>query len=219
MQIQKVIRSNRKSIAITIKEDGAVVIRAPYWATNKQISNIVHQKTGWIQKKQAETRRIISQTANKKYIQGEEFLYLGKSYPLIIDPHQKKALTLNGHFSLAKKQLPQAEKVFTAWYRKHARSIITQQAQHYAHLHDFVVPDIRINSARTRWGSCGKGLNFTWRLVMAPIEIVDYVVVHELAHLKQKNHSAAYWSIVQDILPEYKKRRKWLKTNGHLLTL
>ena len=78
-----------------------------------------------------------------------------------------------------------------------------------------------ISSARTRWGSCSaKGtLSFTWRLVMAPLDIIDYVVVHELCHLKEMNHSRAFWERVETILPDYKRRRKWLKENGGALRL
>lgn len=80
---------------------------------------------------------------------------------------------------------------------------------------------LRISSARTRWGSCSaKGtISLTWRLVMAPPEILDYVIVHELAHLKVKNHSSAFWKVVETYLPGYQNQRKWLKQNGHTLDL
>ena len=80
---------------------------------------------------------------------------------------------------------------------------------------------VRINSAKTRWGSCGPGgvLNFTWRLVMAPLDVIDYVVVHELSHLRVKDHSSKFWKVVESISPEYKKHRKWLRENGEKLSL
>ena len=110
----------------------------------------------------------------------------------------------------------QAAQLFEQWYRQQARTVFTERVELYAQKYGFEYAKIRISSARTRWGSCSsKGtLSFTWRLVMAPLEIVDYVVVHELSHLREHNHSKAFWAQVAAILPDYKSRRKWLKVNG-----
>ena len=99
--------------------------------------------------------------------------------------------------------------------------MLTERVEFFAHAQGFKVKKIRISSARTRWGSCSaKGtLSFTWRLVMAPPDVIDYVVVHELCHLKELNHSKAFWAQVEAILPDYKTRRKWLKDNGAKLHL
>jgi predicted metal-dependent hydrolase len=92
---------------------------------------------------------------------------------------------------------------------------------HFAGLHGFEPGKLRISSARTRWGSCSRQgtLSFTWRLVMAPEEVIDYVVVHELCHLRHLNHSKAFWGLVEGILPDYKVRRAWLKRHGERLQL
>ena len=124
-------------------------------------------------------------------------------------------------FLLARAALPYAEDVFTAWYKKQARQVITERVEKYAELYGYVYKRIRITSARTRWGSCSsKGsLNFPWRLVMAPMHIIDYVVIHELVHIKEQNHSKVYWNKVEQIMPDYKERRAWLNDYGHLLNL
>jgi len=113
------------------------------------------------------------------------------------------------------------EKLFTAWYKQQARWVLAERVEWFASRFKFTFTQVRISSARTRWGSCSNrgSLSFTWRLVMAPLEVVDYVVVHELAHLRIKNHSPAFWKKVESILPDYKARQKWLKTNGGLLAL
>jgi predicted metal-dependent hydrolase len=113
------------------------------------------------------------------------------------------------------------EKLFTAWYKQQARWVLAERVQWFASRCKFTYTQVRISSAHTRWGSCSSRgtLSFTWRLVMAPLEVVDYVVVHELAHLRVRNHSPAFWKEVEAILPDYKARQKWLKTNGKLLTL
>ncbi len=111
--------------------------------------------------------------------------------------------------------------VFEKWYRGQAYKIISERVQWYAEKHGFVYKHIKITSARTRWGSCNsKGtLSFTWRLVMAPMSVINYVVVHELVHLKAPNHSKEYWSKVRLIMPDYQSRIDWLDRYGHLLRL
>ena len=108
-----------------------------------------------------------------------------------------------------------------AWYKAQARSLLSGRVDFFAGRHAIRVGKVRISSARTRWGSCSaRGtLSFTWRLVMAPPEVIDYVVVHEMCHLKEMNHSGAFWARVEAILPDYKARRKWLKDHGAGLRL
>jgi predicted metal-dependent hydrolase len=100
-----------------------------------------------------------------------------------------------------------------------ALEYITLRVEYYAQMAGVKYKSIRINNAKTRWGSCGykDTLNFTWRLMMAPARVVDYVIVHELMHLKQKNHSHQYWAEVEKMMPDYKQDERWLKQNGHLL--
>ena len=105
------------------------------------------------------------------------------------------------------------------WYRKQARQVITVRVKYYADLLGLEVNKIRISNARKRWGSCSakNNLSFTWRLILAPLEIIDYVVVHELMHIFEKNHSRRFWVRVEEYYPQYRKKRKWLKQNSHLL--
>jgi hypothetical protein len=108
-----------------------------------------------------------------------------------------------------------------AWYRQQARQLIGERLAWYSRKHGFQFKKIRISGARTRWGSCSTTgtLSFTWRLVMAPIELIDYVVVHELVHTQIKNHSPAFWEALAVIMPDHKAHRAWFRTNGHTLTL
>ena len=102
---------------------------------------------------------------------------------------------------------------------KKAQEVFSQRVAYYSSKANSPYKRIRISQARSRWGSCGaKGnLNFSWRLIMAPLEVIDYVVAHEVAHLKIKNHSKHFWLWVEQLFPDYRQQRKWLKTNGHLL--
>lgn len=176
----EIIYSKRKSVAIQIRPDGQVIVRAPYGCPRSFINSFIHQKADWIVKHSAENKQ--------RY---EKQVQLKKDRPTLSDAQRKR-------------------------YIETARSIFTQKAAYYARLIGVTYGRISIREQKTRWGSCSaKGnLNFNWKLVLMPPEILDYVVVHELAHRLQMNHSAAFWAEVGKILPDYRERRQWLKVNG-----
>lgn len=220
IQVDQLIRSRRRTIAIQVHLDGRVVVRAPLRAAEKLVREFVESKAGWIRQKQAEAARR-SPAPVRKFRVGETFLFLGREIPLCLVEKQRAALTLSEQFILSEKALPRAAKVFEKWYRARALEILTERVRHYAALHGFKPGRIRISSARTRWGSCSSTgtLSFTWRLVMAPLEVIDYVVIHELVHLKVKNHSKNFWDGVAALMPDYKRRMAWLKTHAQSMTL
>jgi len=108
---------------------------------------------------------------------------------------------------------------FERWYRKEAARILKKRVEQYASQYGFQYKKVGVTSARTRWGSCSASgaLNFSWRLIMAPLDVVDYVIVHELVHTQVHNHSKQFWKRVGTIMPDYEERRKWLRRNGHAL--
>jgi predicted metal-dependent hydrolase len=221
MQIDQIIRTKRKTIALIVHRDGTLLVRAPLRASTRQIQELVEKKAGWILSKQELVKTIYPKTRPKEYQNGEEFLYLGKSYPLEIVDGSKLPVFLDDHFVLDKKKLPNAEMTMTRWYKEQAKQVAAVRASQYAGQWKFNFGQIKITSARTRWGSCsGRGtLSFTWRLVMAPLPVIDYVVVHELVHLIHKNHRREFWGQVETILPNYKQSIQWLELNGHMLQL
>jgi predicted metal-dependent hydrolase len=221
MQIDQIIRSRRKTIELVVRPDGSLLVRAPNRATLNQIRELVFQKADWIRSRKELVKQRKRLSSPIEYVDGARFFYLGETIPLHIVDQAVSHLSLKDEFFLDRKALPHAAEIFEKWYRNQSRSILTDRVAHYAGLYEFNYGKIRISGARTRWGSCGaKGsLNFSWRLIMAPLDVVDYVVVHELVHLIERNHSARFWGRVEQIMPDYKIRRKWLNTNGHLLTL
>ena len=215
--IHKTIRTKRKSIALVVQPDGKLIVRAPKRATKREINALVKKYANWIAKKQAKMLEIQEALLPHKFIEGEEFFFLGEGYPLQIVGAKKITLRLWGkHFQLAKFAQADAEWHFEKWYKKEARKIFTERVDFYAKKYDFKYAKLKLSSAQTRWGSCSShgNINLTWRLVMMPKEIIDYVVVHELSHLREHNHSKAFWAQVEAILPDYKSRRTWLKKNG-----
>jgi predicted metal-dependent hydrolase len=219
IQIDKLVRSKRKTLALIVETDGTLTVRAPLRMKEADIRGFVEAKRDWIKRKQDKARKVASPP--RQYVDGETFWYLGEELPLRIVPKGKPALVMDGAFSLTESARSKAETVFTNWYRAQARNVLTERVEFFAQKHGFKIGKIRISSARTRWGSCSSKdtLSFTWRLVMAPPDVIDYVVVHELCHLKEMNHSKAFWARVEAIIPDYKDRRKWLKDNGGKLRL
>lgn len=220
-EITKIIHTRRKTIALIIERDGSLVVRAPLRVSNKAILRMVEQKKDWIRATQERVKARYPIYTPKEYTSGEKFWFLGKTYPLEIVAARSPALRLDGSFKLSSQASAKAPLIFKNWYRRQAASILAERVQWYASRYGFAYKKIRISSARTRWGSCSaKGtLSFAWRLVMAPMPVIDYVVVHELVHLQVKNHSKEFWGQVKEIMPDYKQKIKWLKENGGLLSL
>lgn len=215
IEAKQIIRSRRKTLALIVKPDGSLIVRAPLRIPEKTIREFMEKNARWIEKKQSEVRSAIP-SAPRQYAPGEMFLYLGNSYPLQIVQGQKKPLILDGSFQMAESAQHESSQVFARWYRAQARQILSERINLYACQYDFQYKGIKITSARTRWGSCSStgSLNFSWRLIMAPMDVVDYVVVHELVHTVFHNHSRRFWKRVETILPDYKERKKWLRKNG-----
>ena len=218
MQPHKIIRSKRKTIALQINENAELIVRAPYHASQRLIGKFIDEKQEWIlnaQNKAASKLEEINQ--NREFKDGKRVMYLGLEYEIRLNGRINN-IELDGKFmEFPFKKLECADSYLEGWYKKRAKEIIAPQTEKHAKAHDLTFAKIGITSAKRRWGSCNnKGsINFSYRLVMTPPEVIDYVIVHELMHLKEMNHSAKFWAHVEQIIPEYKKHRKWLRDNQH----
>src|SRR5215213_503392 len=220
VEISHTLRSKRKTLALIVKPDGSVIVRAPLRASEKTIREFVQNHSSWIQKKRAEFQAVVHPLP-RQYVSGELFMYLGQGYPLEIVKRQKSPLLLEENFRLRESARAHAARVFERWYREQARHILEERVNDYARQYALRYQKIGITSARTRWGSCSAtgSLNFSWRLIMAPIEAVDYVVVHELVHTIIHDHSKHFWKKVEEVMPDFRDRRLWLRKNGSQLVL
>ena len=219
--IDNLIHSRRKTVALIVQRDGSLTVRAPLRMSALHIQEFVQSHAEWIQEKQSQAKAA-PPPPKKDYVEGETFLFMGKTYPLTIELHQQPALIFSDStFHLAKSSLPKARQAFIRWYKAQALMTLSERVAFHAEKNKFSWQKIRISSARTRWGSCSSNgtLSFTWRLVLAPPEVIDYVVLHELVHTQVRNHSSKFWLRVAEIMPEYKRRVSWLKKNGRFLTL
>jgi predicted metal-dependent hydrolase len=220
VQIDQIIRSPRKSLSLTVEPDGSLIVRAPLKLSERMIRDFVESKKRWIGRRRLEAEAT-KPPAPREFVTGETFLYLGHSYPLEIVANQKRALLLDGHFRLSQPAQSRGEIAFQDWYRRQARKILTERVSFFAERNGLHFEGIRISSARTRWGSCSsKGvLSFTWRLILTPMNVIEYVVVHELVHTRVHNHSKRFWNKVEQILPNYRAQYEWLRKNGHQVNL
>lgn len=220
IEINKLIRSKRRTIALIVERDGSLTVRAPKRAAVVDIHSFILEKQEWIIRMR-ERFRALPEAPKREYKDGEVFSFLGSEYELRLVNPQRPALKFEDGFKLGSTAQPRAERLFTQWYKEQALAVISERVDAFSAEYGFSPKQVKISSAKTRWGSCSPDgtLNFTWRLVMAPLEVVDYVVVHELAHLRVKNHSSRFWREVEKILPEYKERRKWLRDHGEGLSL
>jgi predicted metal-dependent hydrolase len=217
VKIDQIIRSKRKTISLVVQTDGKLIVRAPLRTTKKVVEELVQQQEDWILKKQAEMLARAKQNQPRQIVENEEFYYLGHLYPLQIVNRVQQTLEFDEkRFCMSVSLQPYGAEVFKEWYRVQAKRVLTERVVYYAKKHGFQYKKVRITSASTRWGSYSTSgtLSFPWRLVMAPIDMIDYVVVHELVHSRFQNHSKDFWSGVAAIMPDYKERRKWFRYHG-----
>ncbi len=219
-KIDRLIRSRRRSLALIIEHDASLTVRAPHHLSIQEIERFITNRKEWILQKQASLSNC-PRPALRKFVDGEHFIYLGKTYPLIVVSESSKKLIFENGFQITSPALKTAPVLFEKWYRAQARSYISNRLDAFCLQHKLSYTKLLINSAKTRWGSCSSknGLAFTWRLIMAPPDVVDYVILHELAHTVEHNHSAKFWSMLEKLLPNYKQKRMWLKQFGHHLSL
>lgn len=212
-----IVRSTkRKSVGIQVLPNAQVKVTIPFFYPKAFVPKILKEKEAWIRAAQQKmlTRQV-------KIIDEGHCLYLGKTFQLAPRPGQKELVQIGDKLYVASANNKFIKTYLTSWYKQEARKIISERVNHYATIASLQFTSIAITSAETRWGSCSsnKTLNFNWKLVMAPIEVIDYVVTHELAHLTELNHSRAFWETVRKMYPLYREYRTWLRRNGHHLTI
>ena len=218
-------RKRRKTISLQISDKSELVIAAPYFTPISEINRFVQEKQNWINKAIQKHKESVIKNKEKEYTTGEKFYYLGESFPLEIffEPLENAGVVFwNNHFYLnAQENKALRKHYFVFWYKKKAREYFSQRVDFYCKMLKIQAGNIRITSAERRWGSCSEDNNlaFSFKLMMAKPEVIDYVVVHELMHIKEKSHSAKFWQLVESAMPQYKLHRRWLKDNNHKFVL
>ena len=228
----EIIRSNRQTMGIVIDQDKNLIVRSPEDTKEDKIKDVLKKKTKWILSKLKEMDKIKPTPKEKEFMTGEKLSYLGRRYRLEVSPAEISKVEVKlyqGKFIIAypeklKEDDDQRRKeirdALIEWYREHAKEKINERVEKYKYKLDVEPNNVVVKKQKKRWGSCSsKGnLNFNCRIILAPMSIVDYLVVHELTHLIYDNHSREFWATVGSIIPDVKDKREWLKINGRQLS-
>ncbi|MDO5520523.1 MAG: SprT family zinc-dependent metalloprotease [bacterium] len=208
-------RSNRKSIGIEVTYEGKVIVKAPLSLDATKIEELLYKKTDWL-------LATLSACGTRETVRKQgELLYQGKPLRIKVEEQKKMRIEIGIENDTIVVKKPSEynvdiHKVLENWLRRQAADIIPKRTEYYSGILGVSYHNIAIKDQKTRWGSCSsKGnLNFNYRLIMAPIEVLDYVVVHELAHRIHMNHSKEFWNVVEEICPKYREYRNWLQEFG-----
>ena len=209
--------SRRRTLQITVDRSGDLVLSAPHDVEEERLREFILEKRFWIYTKLAEKDRLQKAVPTKSYVDGEGFLYLGRSYRLRLVDEQDVALKLlNGRFLLRRDLVENARHHLIQWYSGRAKLWLWDKAQDYVARMEVRPVGVKVQDLGYRWGSCGKGdwLYFHWKTILLPPRIAEYVVVHELAHLHQRHHTPEFWQRVERALPDFERRKIWLAEHG-----
>lgn len=211
--------SNRKTLNISVERDRSIVVRAPHYLTADKIDKIVQAKRQWIKEKLNHSQKYPLVSESKEFVSGETLMYLGKNYQLLIVEEEFEGIEFDQRFKISKANQPKANELFKKWYLKQALIKIEPLATKYAKSLGVQYNQFKTSEMKYRWGSCTPANNiiFNWRIIKAPMYVLEYLVAHELVHLIENNHTPSFWNILSIQVPNYEKAKNWLKKNGQLL--
>lgn len=224
----EIIKTTRRKTATIKIEGGNIKLIVPFDISSDKIDNILNDKKDWIsQKLRLQSKQNIA--SPKQFISGEAFTYLDRNYRLKIIREDASALSLKGGYLVVGVNGEWSEGEcevhirleLSKWFREQSMKRIKSKVKKYSEIIGKKPKSIKVQKLENRWGSCSPDgdIIFNWRIISAPHSVIDYVVVHELCHLLEHNHSENFWNHVSRIIPDYKKHKEWLKYNGESLGL
>ncbi|MBW6410626.1 M48 family metallopeptidase [Clostridium weizhouense] len=233
----ELIRRKRKSLCIKMDLNGNVQVVAPMKLSNQYILNFIYQKAEWIIAKKKEMKLISNRKIKREFKDGSTFMYLGKEYPihLAFDKETKNILVnfIDKNTDINPKNYEgfvivtntndyeKLKKALEKWYRERTLNIIKKRIIHYESNFKDKITKVTVKEQKRRYASINikNETFFNWRISMAPIEVIDYIVVHEMCHMDFRNHSKDFWTRVEEIMPNYKVYHEYLKRNGINITI
>lgn len=215
----RIVYSQRKTIGLTVERDRSIVVRAPVDASDEAIRQAVEAKKLWLYKKINHSQKYPPKPVRKEFVTGETLMYLGRYYRLEVTDDDHPGVRFQNRFYISRRQQAVAGRMLCAWYMARAEEKLTPRIRHFAAAMGVAYERIMISDLRVRWASCTpkNNLNFNWRIVKAPVFVIDYLIVHELAHLLEPNHTALFWNTVAVQLPRYALAKEWLREHGATL--
>ena len=213
--------AKRKKLTITVERDRSVIVHAPETISDEKISEIVDLKKQWIYEKTMHAQKYskLPHPPGKELVNGESVLYLGRQYQIEIVQDKISKIQLKQRFLIPASLKGEPKAVLRDWYVSKAKDKILQRVKFFARDLGVKYANTKIVDNRYRWGSCTikDNINFNWRLIKAPMYVVDYVIIHELVHLMEANHTPRFWNIVRIQSPKMEKAKQWLLEHGQLL--
>ncbi len=183
------------------------------------IRRAVEAKKLWLYQKVNHEHKYPTRQQRKEFVSGETVLYLGRKYRLQVSDEDVAGVAFRSHFVISRKNQPQAARLFCQWYLERAQERIARRAKYFAEAMGVNYNRVLISDLRVRWSSCTpkSNLNFNWHIMKAPASVIDYLVVHELAHLLEANHTPRFWNVVSVQVPQVEWAKEWLRRNGGVL--
>ena len=211
----------RCKLTITVERDRSVVVHAPAGATDEAIRRVVDSKRQWILEKLRHPQKYhdLPHPPGKELVSGESALYLGRLYRIELVAEGPDTVQFNNRFLVPSSKGTERKTALRAWYVARANEKILPRVSSFARSLGVEFKSARIVDNRYRWGSCTvkDNVNFNWRLIKAPVFVIDYVIAHELAHLIEANHTMRFWNVVRAQVPNVEKARVWLREHGQVL--
>ena len=213
--------SKRRKLTITVERDRSVVVHAPARTSDEKIRKVIEARRQWILEKTGHEQKYeeLPHAPGKELVSGESALYLGRNYQIEVIKNGRIEVVFDHRFLIPKQHAGKRKEVLREWYLAKAKEKILPRVKHHAKELGVIYAAAKIVDNRYRWGSCTvkDNVNFNWRLIKAPMFVIDYIIVHELAHLIEGNHTDRFWNIVRAQTPTMEKARLWLKKNGQIL--
>ena len=213
--------SRRKKVTITVERDRRVIVHAPIHASDEVITQIVEAKRHWINEKTRHSQKYSSRPhpPGKELVSGESALYLGRNYRIEIVDTETEIIRFDQRFFIPALSAHHKKDAMREWYIEQAKERILPRVMKQARELGVSFGQARIVDIQYRWGSCTvcNNINLNWRLIKAPIFVIDYVIAHELAHLLEPNHTPQFWNIVKTQVPNMNRAREWLREQGQIL--
>lgn len=222
-----VVKKNKKNISIKINQEGKVIIYAPYDVSYKYIEEVVKNKMDWILKKICIVKKRINNLELMGISQGRKILWIGKLLNIkkcMLDTKRCYIKIIGNDFVIYgnKTSFEDQESIkciIYKFYREKAKLIFRHKVNIYSKKLNVYPESITIRCQKTMWGSCcsNGNINLNLKLLMAPMKVIEYIIIHELCHLTYMNHSMDYWRLVEHVMPDYKKYKEWIKNRGYML--
>ena len=211
----------KKTVAVTVDPSGDVLLVAPEDFSTSRLDAVVRRKAAWIVRRLRHVQSHDPPSAPREFVSGETVLYLGWHYRLKVHPNATGEAKLRGGWlhvpaPAGAQQTAHVRSALVSWFRRHAAERLPERVEAWRSKAGVETPRVVIADQQKRWGSCDRGgtIRLNWRIIQAPMRLVDYVVVHELVHLRHRGHGPDYWQALGRVMPDYERRREDLRQRG-----